>query len=151
MKKRTILLKTTLLLMLTVFSISCSTNADDIKLNDLKTSCDYVDAINTIAEKMIMLKGDKKTDQLSPEVKSEMEVWTKKLKEISLAAAKKYTEAEIKECADFEKLKINRDKLSDKKPELTEEDHANSKKRTQFVVDSIANALQATIKNEYKK
>jgi hypothetical protein len=141
MKKRSILLKTTSLLLLTVFSISCSNNADDVKLNDLKTSCDYVDAINTIEENMIMLKGDKKTDQLTPQVKSEMEVWTKKLKEISLAAAKKYTEAEIKECADFEKLKINRDKLSDKKPELTEEEHANVEKRAQFVADSIANAL----------
>jgi hypothetical protein len=140
MKKRIILLKTTLFLMLTMFSISCSTNPDDIKLNDLKTSCDYVDAMNKVYDQMIKLKGKKTIDQLTQEEKSEMEVWTKKFKEIALAASKKYTEAEVKECADFEKLKTNRDLLSDKKAELTDDDRKKMEERAKLIVDSIAKA-----------
>jgi hypothetical protein len=140
MKKKIILLKTFLFLMLTMLFISCSTNADDIKLNDLKTSCDYVDAMNKIYEQMIKIKGDTKVNELGAEKKAEMEVWTKKMKEIALAASKKYTEAEVKECADFEKLKVNRDLLSDKKAELTDDDRKKMEERANLIVDSIAKA-----------
>ena len=140
MKKKIILLKAPLFIMLTMLSISCSTNADDIKLNDLKTSCDYVDAMNKIYEQMIKIKGDTKVSELGAEKKAEMEVCTKKMKEIALAASKKYTEAEVKECADFEKLKVNRDLLSDKKAELTDDDRKKMEERANLIVDSIAKA-----------
>ena len=150
MKKRIIVFKTALLMLLTMFLNSCSTNPEDIKLNDLKTSCDYVDAMNKIYDQMIKIKEDKKANELAPEKKSEMEVWTKKLREIALAASKKYTEAEVKECTNFEKLKINLDILNDKKPELTNEERAKLEEQAKFTADSISKAIEASLEAKFK-
>ncbi len=150
MKKRIIVFKTALLMLLTMFLNSCSTNADDIKLNDLKTSCDYVDALNKGYEQMIELKGKKTDEQLTPEVKKDLEEWFVKLTQINMAFSKKYTKEEAKECANFEKLKINLDILNDKKPELTNEERAKLEEQAKLTADSISKALEASLEAAVK-
>ena len=114
--------------------LSCTQKAEDIKLSDLKTACDFVSALGKVADAGIKWeeKYDKvrKEDEFDSEAASksesggleeleiynkrikekedklwaEREVLKKKLREITEAAGKKYTEIEVKECPDFEML-----------------------------------------------
>lgn len=114
--------------------LSCTQKAEDIKLSDLKTACDFVNALGKVADAGIKWeeKYDKvrKEDEFDSEAASksesggleeleiynkrikekedklwaEREVLKKKLREITEAAGKKYTEIEVKECPDFEML-----------------------------------------------
>ncbi len=113
--------------------LSCTQKAEDIKLSDLKTACDFVSALGKVADAGI--KWEEKKDKLRKEDEfdsegfdsqkealegleihnkrikekedklwAEREVLKKKLREIIEAAGKKYTEIEVKECPDFEML-----------------------------------------------
>jgi hypothetical protein len=114
--------------------LSCTQKAEDIKLSDLKTACDFVSALGKVADAGIKWeeKYDKvrKEDEFDSEAASksesggleeleiynkrikekedklwaEREVLKKKLREITEAAGKKYTEIGVKECPDFEML-----------------------------------------------
>lgn len=103
--------------------LSCTQKAEDIKLSDLKTACDIVNALIKVADAGIKWeeKYDKeiKEDDFDSE-KEELEIYQKrikekeeklwaerevlkeKLKEIAEVAEKKYTAAEIRECPNFE-------------------------------------------------
>ena len=86
---------------------SCSQKPTEIKLSDLDTACDYVDAIEKCIDAIIEIKGDKKFISELPEEKQEYaEQLKEKFKEIEKAANKKFTEAELLECTpdDFESL-----------------------------------------------
>lgn len=86
---------------------SCGTNAEDIKLSDLETACDYVDAQIVCAEAIIDMGEDKDFsdfDEWLEEDKEELEAIKKKVVEIRAAFRKKYTEAEFKECDSYEEL-----------------------------------------------
>ena len=89
---------------------SCGTDAKDIKLSDLDTACDYVEAMIICAEEMTEIKGNKeRRSELSDDEQDEYkEVWDK-FRDVSKACRKKYTKAEVEECDDFEEL----DKLMD--------------------------------------
>jgi hypothetical protein len=79
-------------------SLGCSRNPQDIKLSDLHTACDYIDAIDQVCDVAIDLKGDKKINDLSEEDKKKyMELKTKAF-QIAFAGGKKYTGAEFQEC-----------------------------------------------------
>jgi hypothetical protein len=92
--------------------LSCTQKAEDIKLSDLKTACDFVSAMGKIADAQI--KNDKDSnasiekgtwsEESSKNANAYREVLKNKLQEITEAAGKKYTEIEAKECPDFQML-----------------------------------------------
>ena len=90
---------------------SCSQKPTEIKLSDLDTACDYVDAIEKCIDAIIEIKGDKKFISELPEEKQEYAQLKEKLKEIEKAAKKKFTEAEVKECENFESTQKKYDSL----------------------------------------
>ena len=93
--------------------ISCSQKPTEIKLSDLKTACDYVDAIEKCFDALIELTGDMENfDDLPKNEQEYAKQLEDKLEEIGKAAEKKYTEAEIKECENFERVKEKSEKVS---------------------------------------
>ena len=103
--------------------LSCTQKAEDIKLSDLKTACDIVNALIKVADAGIKweekydkeIKEDdfdsekegleiyqKRIKEKEEKLWAEREVLKKKLREIIEAAGKKYTAAEIRECPNFE-------------------------------------------------
>ena len=84
--------------------VSCTEKAEDIQLSDLKTVCDYVDAMEKVCDAAIKTRGDKSLEDLSQEEKDYLKVLKAKAKDIGKAAKKKYTEKEAKECSNFERM-----------------------------------------------
>jgi Spy/CpxP family protein refolding chaperone len=89
---------------------SCGTDAKDIKLSDLDTACDYVEAMIICAEEMTEIKGDHDNrSDLSKDEQEEYKEISQKMRDVSQACRKKFTKAEVKECDDYDEL----DKLMD--------------------------------------
>ena len=82
--------------------LSCTQKAEDIKLSNLKTACDYIDAMEKISDAAIKTKGDKSKGDLSQEDKNYLKVLKNKIEDIGGSAEKKYTLAELEECSNFE-------------------------------------------------
>ena len=82
----------------------CSSDPKDIKLSDLETVCDYVDAAEKVMDAAISIGEKKDLKNLSKEDKEELKALEKKIEEIGKAAEKKFTKAEAQECKSFEKV-----------------------------------------------
>ena len=89
----------------------CAQKPENIKLSDLETVCDYVDAMEKCGDAMIKTMENKKGEDLSQEDKDYMKVLKDKIKDIGKAAEKKYTEDEAKECPSFEAVKEKMKKI----------------------------------------
>jgi len=88
---------------------SCSQKPTEIKLSDLYTACDYMDAAEKCIDAIIENKGDSKSISELPEEKQEYAKQLKrKLREIGRAAEKKFTISEVKECKNFERIQEKR-------------------------------------------
>jgi hypothetical protein len=80
---------------------------DEIKLLDLKTPCDYLDAMEKVIDAAIEIRKKnegKKLKNYSEEDKKSLDRYKKKISEITKAADKKYTKAEAEECENFERI-----------------------------------------------
>jgi hypothetical protein len=79
-----------------------SSNPEDIKLNDLKSPCDYVDAMQKLIVAIDEVKGDLSASDLenTPEQTRILRL-VRKMTKISDAGDKKYTEEELKECPNY--------------------------------------------------
>jgi len=99
---------------MTLATISCSKKPEDIKLSELKTSCDYVDALEIVLDKGISLFKNKKIEDFSPEEKSYLETLKIKLKQIVEAGEKKFTDLEFEECSNFKKVYEKIDEFDEK-------------------------------------
>ena len=86
-------------------AIGCTQKPEDIKLSELESTCDYVDAIEICVDAAIEMMGDKEFEDLSEEEKEYLEVIEDKLEDIERAGSKKFTESEVKECPNFERVK----------------------------------------------
>ena len=88
---------------------SCSQKPTEIKLSDLYTVCDYMDAAEKCIDAIIENKGDAKSISELPEEKQEYAQQLKqKLRKIGKAAEKKFTISEAKECKSFERIQEKR-------------------------------------------
>jgi uncharacterized lipoprotein YajG len=91
---------------------SCSQKPTEIKLSDLDTVCDYVDAIEKCVDAIIEIKDDKTDISELPEEKQEYaRQLMEKLRQIEKAGEKKFTNAEAKECKNYEAIKNKRKSL----------------------------------------
>lgn len=86
-------------------TMACSDRPEDIKLSDLDTACDYIDAIERCADVILKIMDGNDFDELD-ELKEEsverLENLTLKIQQIGRAADKKYTSDELEECPNFE-------------------------------------------------
>jgi hypothetical protein len=94
-------------------SLGCSQNPKDIKLSDLQTACEYIDAISQVCDAAIDIKGDKKVKDLSEEDKKKYQDLETKAYQIAFAGGKKYTPAEFKECPKQKELEEKLEKAFD--------------------------------------
>ena len=101
------------------FFLSCKQKAKDIKLNDLKGVCDYIEAGSIIVDEMIEIKKEHPRDialgfrsifvgdpigVFKSENTVKYQALKDKLEEIGKAAEKKFTEKEVLECDGFKKF-----------------------------------------------
>ena len=93
------------LLLISVLASGCSSDPRDIKLSDLKSACDYVDAAEKVLDAAIAIGDNKDLEKLTEADKKEIKELEDKMEEIGKAAEKKYTEAEVMECKSFERVK----------------------------------------------
>lgn len=98
-------IKIAVVLFISMVTIGCTKKPEDIKLSELETTCDYVDAIEICVDAAIEMMGDKEFEDLSEEEKEYLEVIEDKLEDIERAGSKKFTESEVKECPNFERVK----------------------------------------------
>jgi hypothetical protein len=102
-----------LLFLVLIFAISCGRKAEDIRLSDLKTACDYVTAMTDVFdEAQIIIKDTKHWEDLNNLQKEKLKILRNKLDEISEAAKKKFTKAEAKECSNYKKMVEKAKKLN---------------------------------------
>jgi hypothetical protein len=116
--------KSFLLVLITFAIISCSKKPEDIKLSDLKSSCDYVDALEIVIDEGLLLFKNKKIEELSPEEHSYLQTLKTKLNDIGEAAEKKFTISEVRECSKFKLLDEKMEKFKQSlfvKEEVVEE------------------------------
>lgn len=85
-------------LIIIISSFGCSQKPQDIKLSDLHTACDYIDAVDQVCDVAIELKGEKKINDLTEEDRKKYEELKSKAIQIAFAGGKKYTGAEFEEC-----------------------------------------------------
>jgi outer membrane murein-binding lipoprotein Lpp len=93
------------ILVISFLLAGCNSKPEDIKLNELNTVCDYVDALEKVVEADIKLMKEKKDTELSDEDIEYRGLLRKKLEEISEALMKKFSFAEMKECENFASFK----------------------------------------------
>ena len=92
---------------------SCSQKPEDIKISDLDSVCDYVNAMESVVDAVIKVRTNKDLQDLSEEEKEYLDVLKKKLNEIG-ESAEKFSRTEAEECSNFELLqkKIQKEKKS---------------------------------------
>lgn len=103
MKKFTLALGA--ILFMSLIFTGCGTDAKDIKLSDLEEVCDYTEAMNIVVDEALEIMDGRKRDDLSEKEKAEIKELRHKFRDISRAADKKYTKAELKECDDYKDLR----------------------------------------------
>lgn len=84
----------------------CTQQPTDIKLSELKSVCEYMDALRKLSHQYIHLVGDRSLDELTMTEKLRLDELMMKWRDIEEAGQKKYTLAERKECKSYE-LVIN--------------------------------------------
>jgi hypothetical protein len=101
------------ILLIVGFSLSgCGKKAKDINVNDLKSACDFVDAMELILDETTTLVGSSTSRaDLSAEKSTELEALVDKLKEVSDAADKQYKKSDAEKCPNFPKLQEKGEKL----------------------------------------
>ena len=98
MKK--LLLSLTLGTTLLLASCGGETEAADIKTDDLKSACDCVDAMNTIADRMLELLDEEE----SKEVEEEYEKLEEKMNEVGKHCTTEFKKEDAEECDGYEEI-----------------------------------------------
>lgn len=85
--------------------MACSDRPEDIKLSDLDTACEYIDAVERCADVILKIMDGKDfddLDDLKEESVERLENLTFKIQQIVRAADKKYTTDELEECPNYD-------------------------------------------------
>ena len=112
---------------ISILLITCKQEPEDIKLSDMNNACDYLNATEIIIDAILeKTKWEDLTDEekegdnfilkdprcescnlyISKNKLEEIKILLEKIKDLDNAASKKYTIEELKECNNFDKLKI---------------------------------------------
>ena len=112
------------LLCITLLLTNCSQKLEEIKLSDLKTVCDYVDAIENIFDEIIEISS--KESSISKDDKEQIKSLMNKLEDINEAGGRKYTKKEMMECEGFNRIKEKAKKNADIVRNLTENEDSQT-------------------------
>jgi hypothetical protein len=97
-----------LLTAVVVLMVSCGTKgpkkAEDIVVSELRTVCDFVDAIEIVVDELIEVKGEKSWNDLDETETATIEKLFAKLEEIDIVAQEKFTEDEAKTCPAYDRV-----------------------------------------------
>ena len=105
--------------------LGCTQKPENIKLSDLKTACDYIDALEKCGDAIIKLKklaliryqeGGNSLEDFSQEIK----VLQEKIDVIGKAGDKKFTKDEFNECPSFDRIKEKMNKIHHEADEAQE-------------------------------
>ena len=105
--------------------LGCTQKPENIKLSDLKTACDYIDALEKCGDAIIKLKklaliryqeGGNSLEDFSQEIK----VLQEKIEVIGKAGDKKFTKDEFNECPSFDRIKEKMNKIHHEADEAQE-------------------------------
>jgi len=96
--------------------VSCAQKPEDIKISDLKTACDYIDALEKVIDAALKIGDASSWEDLSQKDKDYLKVLLVKAEEIGEAAGKKYTAADIENCPNSVKYMDKLEKLSSEQP-----------------------------------
>lgn len=84
---------------------SCKKSALDIQASDLKSACEFVEALEALMDEMIAVKGNAESiESLSAADQKKQLALEEKIDEISDAAEEKYPKSEAQKCSQFESL-----------------------------------------------
>ena len=105
--------------------LGCTQKPENIKLSDLKTACDYIDALEKCGDAIIKLKklaliryqeGGNSLEDFSQEIN----VLQEKIDVIGKAGDKKFTKDEFNECPSFDRIKEKMNKIHHEADEAQE-------------------------------
>jgi len=107
-------MKTSTLILLALLLLpSCSQKPADIKLNELNSVCEYMDALVSLSDEYIALVGDRLWADVSAEEQARLDELENKLEDIGQACEKKYTRAGMKECPSYQKAIDNHARMNE--------------------------------------
>jgi hypothetical protein len=88
-----------------LFLMGCSQKTNEIQVEDLKTPCDFVNAVGKVADEMIKKGGTSNSRDLSTEQKLELEKLDKVMKTLkSEIHRKNFPIRELEKCPDFKSV-----------------------------------------------
>ena len=93
-----------------LFSCGGSSSALDIKVDDLETACDFVDALHQVSEEMVSYIED---GELSDDEKETFNKLQDKGDEIDGVARDKFERSEAEQCEKWDEMREHSDKLSE--------------------------------------
>jgi len=91
-----------------LFSCGGSSSALDIKVEDLETACDFVDALEQVSNEMVSFIEDGELSEDEKETFSKLEDKGNKIDEI---ARDKFERSEAEQCESWNKMREHSDKL----------------------------------------
>lgn len=94
-----------LILMVGITVSGCKKSALDIQASDLHSACEFVDALESLMDEMIALKGSANSiEELSAADEQKRLALDKKIDEIKNGAEEKYPKEEAQKCGHYESL-----------------------------------------------
>lgn len=127
----------TLILLSSMINVSCAQKPEDVKISDLQTACDYMNALEKVIDAAIKIGGNRSSEDLSQKDKDYLKVLFAKAEEIGEAAAKKYTAAEVENCPNFGRYLDKLEKLSNEEPIERSGKTDIEKKVETYIIDKI--------------
>ena len=102
-----------ILLLSSMSLVSCGKKkAIDIKVADIKTACEFVDAMEMVMDEVTVLVGDAASaEALSAEKQTELKGLADKMSELDGAASKAFSREEAEKCANFNRVNEKGDKV----------------------------------------
>ncbi len=109
--------------------LGCTQKPENIKLSDLKTACDYIDALEKCGDAIIKLKNleihaliryQEGSGKSLEDFSQEINVLQEKIDVIGKAGDKKFTKDEFNECPSFDRIKEKMNKIHHEADEAQE-------------------------------
>jgi hypothetical protein len=97
-------MKKIITLFLLFIFFSCSQKPEEIKLSDLGTACEYLDASIMLVDEANKIRNENKNVKIGELEIEQLKLIDQKIKDIRNAGSKKYTIEEFKECSSYEIL-----------------------------------------------
>lgn len=134
-----------------MINVSCSQKPEDIKISDLKTPCDHLDALEKVIDAIIKIKGTTSREDLSQKDIDYLEVLFAKAEEIGEASSKKYTSTDVENCPNSVRYMDKLEKLENEPPIKRSGKSDLEKKVETYIIEETNHKFYHTIEFGIKK